>query len=144
VRFAVALLLLVVLVAGVPRLFDVQTWLLVHAVRELGPIPGWRCAQAMSYVYDPAREQRDSTLLSEAPEALVLEHEPWLEVDQVEADLHGGDTLVSVHGSLEAGGTERRMYVLSPGSLQSVVFNQTRVCNVHLGNWQIVGEQELG
>jgi hypothetical protein len=144
VRFASALLLLIVVVAAVPRLLDPQTWVLVQAVRDLGPIAGWRCAQSVTYTYDPTHERPDSTLLSEAPETRVLAQVPWLEVDHVEANLRGGDTLVSAHGSVEPGGPERRIYVLSPGRLQTVFVNDSRVCNVHLSDWQIVGEQELG
>lgn len=143
-RVAIALLLLVGLVVGVPRLLDAHTWTLVQAVRDLGPLAGWRCAEMATYVYDPTHERPDSTLLSEAPEARVLAQVPWLEVDRVEANLRGGDTLVSAHGSVEPGSLERRVYVLSPGRLQTVVVDDARVCNVHLSDWQIVGEHELG
>jgi hypothetical protein len=144
VRFATALLLLLALVAGVPRLADQQTWILLQAVHDLGPLAGWRCAQAAPYVYDPSHERPDSTLLAEAPEARVLALVPWLEVDRVEANLRGGDTLVSAHSSLEPGEAERRVYVLSPGRLQTVTVDDVSLCNVHLSDWQIVGEQELG
>jgi hypothetical protein len=144
VRFATPLLLLVVLVTGVPRLLDPQTWLLLQAVRDLGPVAGWRCVESASYSYDPSHERPDTTLLSEPPEARVLAQVPWLEVDRVEANLRGGDTLVSAHSPIESGADERRVYVLSPGRLQTVTVNQDRLCNVHLGDWQIVGEQELG
>ena len=143
-RFAIALLLLVILAAGAPRLFDPQTWLLVQAVHDLGPLAGWRCVRSVTYTYDPTHERPDATLLAEAPEARVLADVPWLEVDSVEANLRGGDTLVSVHGPTESGGVDRRVYVMSPGRLQSVFVNDTRLCNVHLSDWQIVGEQELG
>lgn len=145
-RPATALLLLVVLVTGVgvSRLLDPQTLRLVQAVRDLGPVAGWRCVESASYSYDPSHERPDSTLLSEPPEARVLAEVPWLEVDRVEANLRGGDTLVSAHSPIESGADERRVYVLSPGRLQTVTVNQDRLCNVHLGDWQIVGEQELG
>jgi hypothetical protein len=121
---------------------------LLQAVRDLGPVSGWRCAQSSTYVYDPSREHADSTLLSEPPEARVLAQVPWLEVDRVEADLRGGDTLVSAHVSTEPGGEDRRVYVLSPGRLQTVTVNllgaQASPCNAHLSDWQIVGEQEVG
>jgi hypothetical protein len=143
VRLAAALILVIVLVAGVPRVLDPQTWVLLQAVRDLGPLSGWRCAHSPTYVYDPTRERADPTLLAEPPEARVLAQAPWLEVDRVEADLRGGDTLVSAHAS-----TDRRVYVLSPGRLQTVTVSllgaQTSPCNAHLGDWQIVGEQELG
>jgi hypothetical protein len=148
VRFGAALILLVVLVTGVPRALDPHTWILLQAVRDLGPISGWRCAQSSTYVYDPSRERADSTLLSEPPEARVLAQAPWLEVDRVEADLRGGDTLVSAHASIEPGGEDRRVYVLSPGRLQTVTVSllgaRASPCNAHLSDWQIVGEQELG
>jgi hypothetical protein len=144
VRLATALLLFFVFATGVPRLFDPQTWRLVQAVRDLGPVAGWRCVDSASYSYDPSHERPDSTLLSEPPEARVLAQVPWLEVDRVEANLRGGDTLVSAHSPIESGADERRVYVLSPGRLQTVTVNQDRLCNVHLGDWQIVGEQELG
>jgi hypothetical protein len=144
VRVATPLLLLVVLIAGAPRFIDQQTWVLLQAVRDLGPLAGWRCAQASTYVYDPSRERPDSTLLSEPPEARVLAQVPWLEVDKVEANLRGGDTLVSAHTSIEPGDAERRVYVLSPGRLQTVTVDDVRLCNVHLSDWQIVGEQEVG
>jgi hypothetical protein len=148
VRFGAALVLLVVILAAVPRLLDPQTWILVQAVRDLGPVTGWRCAESSTYVYDPSRERADSTLLSEPPEARVLAQVPWLEVDRVEANLRGGDTLVSAHAAIEPGADERRVYVLSPGRLQTVTVSllgrQTSLCNAHLSDWQIVGEQELG
>jgi hypothetical protein len=144
VRFGIALALLFVLVVVVPRLLDPQTWILVQAVRDLGPLAGWRCAQSATYSYDPSHERPDSTLLSEAPEARVLAQVPWLEVDRVEANLRGGDTLVSAHAALEPGPEDRRVYVLSPGRLQTVTLDQDRVCNMHLSDWQIVGEHELG
>lgn len=139
-------IVLLVLVLGVPRIFDPQTWILVQAVRSLGPLSGWRCANAAAYTYDPSREQADSTLLAEPPEARVLAQMPWLEVDQVEANLRGGDTLVSTHAAAERG--DRRVYVLSPGRLQAinvlVLGGRLSVCNAHLGDWHIVGEQNLG
>jgi hypothetical protein len=147
-RFGTALFLLVVLVLGVPRLIDPQTWILLQAVRDLGPVSGWRCAASSTYVYDPGHDRPDATLLEEPPEARVLAQVPWLEVDSVEANLRGGDTLVATHTPVEAAGDERRVYVLSPGRLQTVsvavLGGERSVCNVHLGDWQIVGEQELG
>jgi hypothetical protein len=148
VRFGAAVVLLLVLVVGVPRLLDSQTWILLQAVRDLGPLSGWRCAQSATYVYDPGRERPDSTLLSDPPEARVLAADaPGLEVDQVEANLRGGDTLVSVHVPTSDGSEDRRVYVLSPGRLQAVsvalLGGQATLCNAHLGDWQIVGEQQL-
>jgi hypothetical protein len=133
VRVAIAGLIVVVLLTA-PRLGDPQTWALAQAVRDLGPVSGWRCAVSPTYTYDPSHERRDSNLLAEAPEAAVLAQVPWLEIERVEADLRGGDALVTARGP-----EDRRIYVLAPGSLQS-----TSVCNAHLSHWQIVGEQEMG
>jgi hypothetical protein len=144
VRLGAALICLVVLVAGVPRLLDPQTWIVLQAVHALGPLSGWRCASSSTYAYDPSHERPDSTLLSDAPEARVLSQVPWLEVDRVEANLRGGDTLVSVHIGASESTAERRVYVLAPGHLQTVWVNDASLCNVHLGDWQIVGEEELG
>ena len=43
----------------------------MEAVRELGPVGGWRCADGGPYVYDPRRERADLGVLSEAPEAIA-------------------------------------------------------------------------
>jgi hypothetical protein len=133
VRVGLAGLVLVTLLAA-PRLFDPRTWTLAQAVHDLGPISGWRCAESETYVYDPSHERPDSNLLAEAPEATILAQVPWLEVERVEANLRGGDTLVTVRGP-----EDQRVYVLAPGRLQ-----KTTVCNAHLSNWHIVGEQEMG
>jgi hypothetical protein len=134
VRISAALILVALLVVGMPRLLDPQTWVLAQAVRHLGPISGWRCAQSATYVYDPSHEHPDSTLLAQVP---------WLEIDRVEANLRGGDTLVTARTP-----DDQRVYVLAPGKLQSItvtaVGGETTVCNAHLSDWQIVGEQELG
>ena len=131
-KFFLAVALLVVV--GGPRALDRQTWVVAEAVRDLGPISGWRCAQSATYVYDPTREPRDTALLEDAPEASVLANVPWLEIDSVEANLRGGDTLVSAHSD-----EEQLVYVLSPGQFQSL-----EMCNAHLAKWQIVGEEDLG
>jgi hypothetical protein len=138
-RVAIAAIVCVVLVLGVPRLWDPRTWILVQAVHALGPVSGWRCADSSTYVYDPDQERPDSTLLAEPPEASVLAQVPWLEIDHVEANLRGGETLVSTHGP-----DDSRVYVLEPGRLQSITANGTPICNAHLSDWQIVGEEELG
>jgi hypothetical protein len=144
VRLAAALLLLIVLFAIVPRVLDTQIWVLFSAVRDLGPLAGWRCAESASYVYDPRHDRPDPTLLADAPEAEVRARAPSFEVDRVEVNLRGGDTLVSVHADAESGFAERRVYVLSPGRLQTITVDQANLCNVHLGDWRIVGEHELG
>jgi hypothetical protein len=132
-RIGLAAVVLLAMLIGT-RLFDPRTVALAQAVRDLGPISGWRCAESPTYAYDPSHERRDSNLLAEAPEAAVLAQVPWLEIERVEADLRGGDTLVTARGP-----EDRRVYVLAAGSLQS-----TSVCNAHLSHWQIVGEQEMG
>jgi hypothetical protein len=133
-RIVVAVAVLVLLGLAAPRVVDPQTWVLAQAVHDLGPISGWRCAQSPTYVYDPTRERPDATLLADPPEASVLAEVPWLEIDRVEANLRGGDTLVTAHSD-----EDERVYVLAPGSYQAL-----RVCNVHLANWQIVGEENVG
>jgi hypothetical protein len=132
----------VLLLLGVPRLFDPATWVLLQAVHDLGPISGWRCAHGAIYVYEPAHEQPDATLLSDAPEDTVLASAPDVQVDHVEANLRGGDTSVWTLAD-----DSRRVYVLSPGRLQAVTIDETSgrttICNAHLGDWQIIGEQQL-
>jgi len=126
----------------VPRLFEPATWTLARAVRELGPISGWRCAQS-AYAYDPRRNRADTTLLAEPPEDVVNSAVPEVTVELVEADLHGGDTVVwSRLGPEEAGGP-RRVYVLSPGRLLAVGDEPAAICYAHLGDWRIVAEHAL-
>ena len=143
-RVGAALIVAGLLLIGVPRLFDPATWMLLEAVHELGPLSGWRCSQDAAYVYDPNHEDADSTLLMDAPEAAVLDNDPELQVDHVEANLHGGDTVVWTLAN-----DKRRVYVLSPGRLQAVTIDfyqdpgRTTICYAHLGEWQIIGEQQL-
>jgi hypothetical protein len=136
------LVVALVVLLGVPRLFDPATWVLLQAVHDLGPISGWRCAHSATYVYDPSRENADSTLLSDAPEATVLANAPEVQIDHVEANLRGGDTSV---WTLDA--EKRRGYVLSPGRLQAITIDlnggRTTICNAHLGDWHIIGEHQL-
>jgi len=139
VRLGIVVAGLMLLGLVLPRLQDQHTQMLLQAVRDLGPISGWRCADSATYVYDPSRERADSTLLADPPEASVLAQVPWLEIDRVEANLRGGQTLVSTRG-LE----DHRVYVLEPGKLQSITAGDTPICNAHLSDWQIVGEEELG
>jgi hypothetical protein len=139
VRLLGALLVLAIVLFAAPRVADPHTWILAQAVHDLGPISGWRCAAAGTYVYEPDHERADSTLLADAPEASVLAQVPWLEIDRVEANLRGGETLVTTHGP-----DDQRVYVLSPGRLQSITAGDTTVCNAHLSDWQIVGEEDLG
>jgi hypothetical protein len=146
VRAGLAFALVVTLVLGLPRLFTPSTRLLMQAVGDLGPISGWRCALSATYSYDPRREHADSTLLSEAPEEMLVANVPGIVVERVEANLRGGDTVLWTRASGDAHG-QRRVYVLSPGTLQPLVSGiqdpALTVCNVHLGRWQIVSEHGL-
>jgi hypothetical protein len=147
VKPGAVLVLLVMLTAGVPRLFDPETWLLLDAVRDLGAISGWRCVHS-TYVYDPNHEQPDSVLLVDRPEAVVLDQIPGVAVDTVAVDLHGGEALLSAHGLGPVLRDERLVYVLSPGRFRSLTVEEgtarTTICNAALGDWKIVGEQNLG
>jgi hypothetical protein len=147
-RFRAAIALLAVLLVGVPRLFDPSTWVLFEAMRALGPISGWRCAHGPTYTYDPRRETADDTLLSQAPEDVLAQIVPGLEFDKVEANLRSGDTSVWTRVVADDGADEEsRVYVLSPGRLQTIFFDLTAVpttiCNSHLGDWRIVAEHRL-
>ena len=147
-RLGVALALLALLVLVVPRLQDPQTWMLWLAMRELGPIGGWRCVQSPFYVYDPSREESDSALQADPPEALVRERAPDEEIDHVETDLRTGESLVWTNVMSDEGDVDgRRVYVLSPGRIQPVTLEvgdgRLVICNAHLGAWRIVGEHTL-
>jgi hypothetical protein len=148
-RRLAAALIVVGGVAGASVLAQQQQSLtLLAAVRDLGPISGWRCAQSSSYVYDPNREHPDPGLLADRPEALVLDGGPGVGVDSVEVDLHTGDAVVSAHASGPVLRDDRLVYVLSPGRLRSVTFDdgaiRTTICNAQLGDWKIIGEHNLG
>jgi hypothetical protein len=132
------------LVVAMPRLAEPATLSLAQAMRDLGPISGWRCAQSASYVYDPRRDSPDQTLLAEAPELLLMD----LEVERVEANLRGGDTVIWTRGSAREDEDRRqRVYVLSPGRLQTIGVDLdsgwTAICTSHLGDWHIVAEHAL-
>jgi hypothetical protein len=148
-RLALLLTLLgCLLVVGVPRLFEPATWALAQAIHELGPISGWRCARDSAYVYDPRHDSPDRTLLSDAPERLLQEQVRDLQIERVEADLHGGDTVVWTRLGPEGDASvERRVYVLSPGRLQTIGIDRdsgwTTICNSHLGAWHVVAENGL-
>jgi hypothetical protein len=136
------------LLVGVPRLFDPATVSLAEAIRQLGPVSGWRCARSATYAYDPRRDSPDPTLLADPPEQLLWDQVPHLQVERVEADLRGGDTVVwtRIVGEDDSH-AERRVYVLSPGRLQTIAFDPASggaaICNGHLGAWHIVGEHGL-
>jgi hypothetical protein len=151
------ILALVLLALGAVRLLDPSSLALVQAVRQLGPISGWRCAHSATYSYDPNRERPDATLLAEAPEdaltsqaaRLDQDHGAQLELDRVEANLRGGDTVVWTRVVTQAHTEERRVvYVLSPGRLHAVVGDnldpgQAAICYSQLGSWRIIGEHAL-
>jgi hypothetical protein len=137
-------LVLVVLVVGVQRLFEPATWALAQAVRDLGPISGWRCVQGGAYVYDPRRDRADTTLLAEPPEDILKVAAPEVTVERVEANLRGGDTVVWSRIGAEDAGGPRRVYVLSPGRLQAVGDGPGTICYSHMGDWRIVAEHALG
>jgi hypothetical protein len=145
VRIGAALVLLVVLAVGAPKLFEPATWALLDAVRQLGPISGWHCVESATYIYDPTRESADATLVSDPPEALVLQQVQDRELDYVEIDLRGGDSLVWTHAAAAQNGSDdRRVYVMSPGVLQPITVDAAgrprTICNSHLGDWRIVEE----
>ena len=112
----------------------------LQPMRELGPVSGWRCVQSPVYVYVPSHDRADRTLLADLPEATVMRHAPGAEIDRVETDLRGGDTIVWSRALGPDGGLDdARVFVLAPGRLQT-----TTPCNSHLGDWKIVGEHDLG
>ncbi len=120
--------------------------MLLEAVRELGPLSGWRCARSATYVYDPRRERADSTLLAQPPEEVVTQAFPGVEIEKVEANLRGGDTVVWTRVAVADDGLEldeARVYVLSPGRLQTIGPDRAMICNSHLADWKIVAEHAL-
>jgi hypothetical protein len=125
-----------------------MTWGLAQAMRELGPISGWRCGQIDPYVYDPRRERADSVLLAEAPEDVLKAVAPEFTAERVEVNLRGGETVVWSRLGAEDEGGPRRVYVLNPGRMQAVTFeyfnSRGTLCMSHLGAWQIVAEHALG
>jgi len=143
-RAGFALGVVVLLVVGAPRLAEPSSLALLQAVRDLGPISGWRCANSAVYVYDPRHDRVDSTLLSDAPEAML----PGVQVERVEANLRDGDTVVWTRAETLDGSEERRVYVLSPGRLQTISLDRAegriKICNSHMGDWHVVAEHALG
>jgi hypothetical protein len=130
-----------------------------EAVRDLGPISGWRCAeQTASYVYEPRHGGGDAALFDEPPEAAVARLRPGFEVERVEVNLRSGETVVWTtvptqgddgNDGTDAGGQRaQRVFVLAPGRLRAVSLNRNGtpvpVCDSHLGDWQIIGEHALG
>lgn len=148
-RLWTAASLLALVAVALPRVMDPATSRLVDAVRALGPLSGWRCVQNATYVYDPRREQPDRGLLAQPPEESLAGTVTGLEVEKVEANLRGGDTVVWTRVALDDDGNdEARVYVLSPGSLQTVstelAQGPPRICNSHMADWRIVAEHTLG
>jgi len=137
-----------VLLLGVQKALEPMSWGLVQAVRELGPISGWRCAQSEPYVYDPRKERADSGLIGEAPEDLLKSVAPDQTAEKVEVNLRGGETTVWARVGAEEDGGPQRVYVLSPGRMQAVTFeyfnSKGTLCMSHLADWQIVAEHTLG
>ena len=143
------MVLLLLLLVVAPRLFENSTWALLQSVPELGLVSAWRCVEMPIYVYEPSRERADQTLLADLPEVTVMQHVPGAEIDRVEANLRGGDTLVWSRALGADGGLdEQRVYVLAPGKLQAIdvelIGGRATACNSHLGEWKIVGEHALG
>jgi hypothetical protein len=144
---ALGLVLLIAL--GVERLTQPGTWALLSAIRDLGPVSGWRCAHQGAYVYDPRHEQPDDSLFGQRPEDLLAAAAPQVTVERVEADLKGtGESVVWSRIGPEEQGGERRVYVLTPGRMQAVTFDfgdvHGTVCYSHLADWRIIAEHALG
>jgi hypothetical protein len=140
-RWALPLLVLLLIVLGGQQAQQPSTARLIQAVRELGPISGWRCAASASYTYDPRHDSGDTTLLADAPEHTVTA----VVVDRVEVNLRGGDTTLWTHVPTADGAQdERRVYVLTPGQLRAIAASEDNpICYSHLGNWRIIAEHRL-
>ncbi|MBV9172833.1 MAG: hypothetical protein JOZ81_22425 [Chloroflexi bacterium] len=114
------------------------------AIADLGPVAGWRCAESGSYAYDPRRGAPDTTLVADPPEAVVRSTVAQGEVQRVEVDLRSGNAAV---WSEDAAGAQH-VLELAPGRLKGVSLNRggalVQICDSHLGEWQIVGDQYLG
>ena len=136
-------LLLVVCVVSAQKLLEPSAAAVWQAMRELGPVSGWRCASNGTYSYDPRRDGGDSTLLADAPERAVGQ----VVVERVEADLRGGDTNLWTRVDAADGSTEQRVYVLTPGRLRAVTLERddprTTICYSHLGSWRVIAEHRL-
>ncbi len=132
----------------VQRSLEPATWALAYAVRELGPVSGWRCAQSDAYVYDPRRDGADSGLIDDAPEDLLKSVAPDQTAERVEVNLRDGETTVWTRLGVEEDGGPQRVYVLSPGRVRAVIFeyfnSKSNLCTAHLGDWQVVAEHTLG
>jgi hypothetical protein len=71
-----------------------------------------------------------------------------VQVERVEANLRDGDTVVWTRVVAPDGTEERRVYVLTPGRLQTISLDRSdgriNICNSHLGDWHVVAEHALG
>jgi hypothetical protein len=140
VPLGAAVMVIVMLAASVPKLFAPSTTALLQAVRALGPVSGWRCANVATYVYDPRSEVRDQILLAEAPEAVVAASAPEVTVERAEVSLRGSDAVLWT-----TSGGDARVYVLTPGSVQAIgsAAERSATCYAHQGAWRIVAEHGL-
>jgi hypothetical protein len=141
VPFVAAVMVLVMAVSRVPLLFQPSTLALGEAVRELGPVAGWRCVFLATYVYDPSAEAPDSTLLEEAPETRLSQTVRGVKIERVEASLRGSDAVLWTTVDQQP-----RVYVLSPGSQQAIgrgIEGRAQTCFAHQRAWNIVAEHGL-
>lgn len=126
-----------------------------QAAVALGPLSGWRCARDQTFGYDPRMDQPDRVLLGEPVEPTIAANAftapvRRIELERVEADLHGGDTIVRTRAYFEDGGQEERVYVLAPGSYRHLTAaaqsadQPVVVCTYDLRAWRVVVEQALG
>jgi hypothetical protein len=147
-RLGAAVILVVLAIAAFLRLFEPRTGMLLSAMRQLGPISGWRCVESPTYVYDPSQERPDAALLGAPPEGVILDQVPGVAVDSVEVDLRGGEAVVSAHVVGPESNDERLVYVLTPGRQHAVTVDvgtaSSTICNSQLSEWKIVGEHHLG
>lgn len=136
-----ALLALVLLATNAPKLFAPQTALMLEAMRSLGPVSGWRCANLATYVYDPRHDTVDTRLLAEAPEAVVAAAYPEVTVERAEVSLRGGDAVLWT--TTERGA--QYVYVLSPGAAEAIGTPRTRpaTCYADQRAWRVVAEHAL-
>jgi len=121
---------------------------LIPAMADLGPLDGWRCAETSVYVYEPRHERGDGSLLDDPPQATLAALDAGLEVERVEVQLDGGQAVVWTTRTTTDGRRAPRVFVLAPGRLRAVSINRggrpIHVCDSHLGNWQVVGDEALG
>jgi len=121
---------------------------LIPAVADLGPLGGWRCAETSVYVYEPRHERGDAGLLDDPPQATLAAQDPDVEVERVEVQLDGGQAVAWTTKTTADGRRAPRVFVLAPGRLRAVSIirggRPVHVCDSHLGDWQVVGDEALG